>query len=208
MVERINALLKNWQKRNISGFYFPDKEKAIEKILELIPSGASIGISGSQTIAELDIVDRLSSRGNCVFDQYKKGLTLQESRQMRQAGIGADFYLTSANAISENGELVFFSAFGQRIAGIANARNVIVICGINKLAANLQDAVKRAREYVTPLNCRRLEWNTPCVKDGICRNSICLFPEYKRMCCQVLIIEAETAPDRLKVFLIGQPLGF
>lgn len=208
MDERLNNLIKNWQKRNILGLYCNNKEKAADKILEIVPSTATIGISGSLTLDQLGIVRQLEVRGNKVFNQYRAGINREESLRLRREGSGADYYLTSANAISEKGELVFFSGYGNRISGISYAKNVIVVCGINKIMPNIEEAVKRSREYATPLNCKRLNWNTPCFKDGICRKEICLFPEYQRMCCQILIIEAEVSPDRLKVILVGENLGF
>jgi len=209
MEKRIEDLIKNWSRRNISGFYCENKEQALSKILEIIPSSASIGISGSVTLDQLGVVNSLQARGNEVFNPYKPGISRQESLELRRQGAqSADYYLTSANAVSQRGELVFFSGFGNRVAGISYAGNVIVVCGINKLTPNLDEAIKRSREYATPLNCKRLNWDTPCVKDGICRKEICLFPEYKRMCCQILIIEAEVVPDRLKVILVGENLGF
>ena len=205
---RINILLKNWQKRNIAGVPCENKEEAAKKMLKIIPLSASIGLSGSVTLDQLGIVKQLEARGNKVFNQYKPGLSRDDSLELRQQGSFADYFLTSANAISESGELVFFSGYGHRIAGISNAKNVLVVSGINKLAPNLDEAIKRAREYATPLNCKRLNWPAPCLKDGVCRNEICLFPEYKRMCCQVLIIEAEVAPERLRVILINENLGY
>ena len=208
MDKRIDNLIKNWQKRNIQGIYCDNKEIATQKILEIIPPASSIGISGSVTLDQLGIVKRLESRGSKVFNQYKSGISRDESLELRRLGSLADYYLASANAISQEGELVFFSSYGNRIAGISSAKNAILVSGLNKITANLDEAVKRAREYATPLNCKRLNYNTPCFKDGICRKEICLFPEYKRMCCQILIIEAEITPDRLKVILVGEKLGF
>ncbi len=208
MEQRIDRLIKNWQRRNITGLYCEDKELAADKILEIIPPTVNIGISGSVTLDQLSMVKRLEGRGNQIFNQYKPGISREENLELRKKGSLADYYLTSANALSEKGELVFFSGYGNRPAGIAYAKNVIVVCGINKITPNLEEAIKRAREYATPLNCKRLNWNTPCFKDGICRKEICLFPEYKRMCCQILIIEAEVTPDRLKVILVGETLGF
>lgn len=205
---RINTLIQNWQKKNIQGIYCQDKGLAIDKILEIIPGSSSVGISGSMTLEQLGIVKRLESRGNKVVNQYKTGISREENLELRRQSIQADYYLASANAVSEKGELVFFSAYGNRVAGISYAKNVIIVCGINKLTQNLEEAIKRAREYATPLNCKRLDWQTPCLKDGICRREICLFPEYKRMCCEILIIEAEVTPDRLKVVLVGENLGF
>ena len=208
MDKRIVELLQNWQRRNISGSYCPNQEEVADKILEIIPASASIGISGSVTLDSLGIVKRLEARQNKVYNPYKSGITKEQSLEIRRQGAGADYYLASANAISQSGELVFFSGYGNRTSGISYAKKVIVLAGVNKIAANIEEAIKRAREYATPLNCKRLNWNTPCLKDGICRKNICLFPEYQRMCCQILIIEAEVVPDRLKVILVGENLGF
>ena len=181
---------------------------AAEELLSIIPHGASVGISGSKTLEQLGIVSKLEARGNKVFNQYKDGVSREEGLKLRQQGTGADYYLTSANAVSYDGELVFFSGYGQRIAGISNAKNVIVVCGINKITPDINTALKRAREYVTPLNCKRLNWNSACLDKGLCRREVCFSPEYKRMCCQVLIIEAEVTPGRLKFILVGENLGF
>lgn len=208
MEEKINNLIKAWQKKNISGFYCNNKVEAVNKILEMVPENVTVGISGSVTLDQLAIVKYLETRGNKVFNQYKTGISREENLEIRRQGAWADYYLASANALSENGELVFFSGYGNRTAGIAYAKNVLIVCGINKITSNLEEAIKRAREYATPLNCKRLNWNSPCAADGICRKEICLFPEYKRMCCQVLIIEAEVMPDRMKVILVGENLGF
>ncbi|MFH1458566.1 MAG: lactate utilization protein [Candidatus Omnitrophota bacterium] len=208
MDKKIESLIKNWKKRNIEGLYCRDKKEAADKILELIPVPVTVGFSGSKTLEQLGIVKLLESRGNKVFNPYQPKITRQESLELRKRGAGADCYLASANAISEKAEIVFFSAYGNRTAGISYAKKVIVVCGTNKLAPNLEQALKRAREFATPLNCKRLEWNTPCVKDGVCRSDICLWPDYKRMCCQVLVIEAEIDSQRLKVILVDESLGF
>lgn len=206
--QKIDNLIKNWQKRNILGWYCENKEKASEKVLGLISPSATIGISGSLTLDQLGVVKRLESRGNKVFNQYKMGISREENLRLRREGSYADYFLASANAVSEKGELVFFSGYGNRTTGISYAQNVIIVCGVNKIAPNLEEALKRAREYVTPINCKRLNWSSACLKDGICRREICFLPDYKRMCCQILIIEAEVMTDRLKVILVGENLGF
>jgi len=206
--KKIADLIECWNKRNIRGLYCSSREEAVNKILEIIPASASIGLSGSVTLEQLDIIRLLEARGNQVINQGKPGISRQESLELRRKGAQADYYLASANAISQNGELVFFSAFGNRSAGIAYAKNVIIVAGINKLTANIEEAMKRARDYATPLNCKRLDWDSACFKDGTCRKEICFSPVYKRMCCQIMVIEAEATPDRLQVILVGDNLGF
>lgn len=208
MEKKIEFLFENWRKRNIEGFFCQNREEAIKKILGFIPLEASFGVSGSKTLDQLGIAKKLEERGNTFFNQYKPGLSNLQNLSIRRQGANADYYLASANAVSFNGELVFISAFGNRIAGISYAKQVIIVCGINKLTNDVDSGLKRAREYVTPLNCKRLNWNTPCFKDGVCSKEICLFSEYKRMCCQILIIEAEITPGRMKMILVDEELGY
>ncbi|MDD5432329.1 MAG: lactate utilization protein [Candidatus Omnitrophica bacterium] len=208
MEQEIKTIIGNWQKRNISGIFTNDITEARGRVLSAIPLAASVGISGSVTLDQLEIVKHLELRGNKVFNQYRPGITREESLELRNKGSQADYYLTSANALSLSGELIFLSAYGNRIAGISSAKNVIVVCGINKITPNVEAALKRAREYATPLNCKRLNWPSYCLKEGVCNPEVCLPSDYKRMCCQVLIIEAEVVPGRLKVILVGEKLGF
>jgi hypothetical protein len=208
MSSRIQELLNNFKRRNIEALYYPSRNDVHTKILEYIPESASVGFSGSQTLEQLEIIEMLQSRGNNVLDQYDPNLSRDESMRIRKLSIQADYYLCSANAISMAGELVFMSAYGHRIAGIAAAGRVLVVCGINKVVETRADAIKRAREYCTPLNVKRLHWDTPCFKEGICQESICGAPDYNRMCCQMLILESEVDPERLSVIIAGEALGF
>jgi len=208
MNKEINELIGNLKKRNIEGFSFSVKDKAKEKILELIPKNASVGFSGSMTLGTLEIISALEDRGNKVFNPYRPGLSKGESLELRRQGSQADYFLASPNAILHSGELVFLSAYGNRIAGVSYAPNVILVAGKNKITSNIKEALKRARDLAGPLNCKRLSWNSACIKDSTCHNEICFPPEYKRMCCQSLVIEAEITLGRLKVILVDEELGF
>ncbi|MFH1199175.1 MAG: lactate utilization protein [Candidatus Omnitrophota bacterium] len=191
MDARVDKLIKNLKQRNISGLYCENKEEASQKILEIISEDSTIGFSGSVTLEEVGVIKKLQARGNKVFNPYEAGISREESLSLRRQGAQAEVYLASANAISLEGELVFFSAYGNRTAGISHAKNVIIVCGINKITPDLAAALERVRGYVTPLNHKRLNW-----------------PENKQMCCQILIIESEIIADRLKVILVGEELGF
>jgi len=209
MDDRIRLLIDRFRERNISAIYCEDKIAALAKLLEIIPENSSVGMSGSVTLKELGLINALQVRGNTVFNQNKDGLSKEQSLEIRQKGLGADYYLASPNAVSLSGELIFFSAWGNRIAGVANAKNLIIVFGINKICPDLAQALKRAREYATPLNCERLKWSSYCHNnDFLCRQDLCLFPKYKRMCCQTLVIEAEAVMGRLQAVIVGENLGF
>jgi hypothetical protein len=208
MDQRITGLIANLKRRNINGIYVRSRKDAVNKIRQFILKESSVGISGSKTLDELGVVAHLEAAGYRVFNQYKPGISRKQSLRIRNLGSRADYFLTSCNAISRFGEMVFFSGYGHRTSGIANADNVIVVCGLNKITPDLDQALKRSREHATVLNCRRLDWKSACLKDGLCHKDICLEPDYKRMCCQLLIIESEVNPDRLKVIIVGETLGF
>jgi len=207
-MKKIEELIENFKKRNIESYSFLTKDIVKEKILELIPKNASIGFSGSMTLETMGLIKILEERGNRVFNPYQAGLSRGESLEIRKQGSGADYFLASPNAVSQSGELVFLSAYGNRIAGVSYAANVILVAGKNKITPNLSEALKRARNLATPLNCKRLNWASACSQDGICHDEVCFAPQYKRMCCQMLIIESEIVLGRLKIFLVGEDLGF
>ncbi|MFA5119070.1 MAG: lactate utilization protein [Candidatus Omnitrophota bacterium] len=206
--KEIEELFSRWKRRNIAGSFCENKFEALEMIKESVPEAVSVGVSGSQTLDQLGVIAMLEAAGRKVFNQNKPGISRQESLELRRLGAGADYYLASANAIARTGELVFLSAYGNRTAGVANARNVVIVCGVNKLSDDLPAALSRAREYATPLNCKRLDWKSACLENGHCREVKCFAPEYRRMCAQLLIIESEVAADRLKVILVNESLGF
>ncbi|MCU0650678.1 MAG: lactate utilization protein [Candidatus Omnitrophica bacterium] len=205
---RYQQLFDNFKSRNFNAVFCANRDEVHQKLIETIPENSSIGFCGSQTLEQLEIIEILQTRGNKVYNQYDPELSRDESMRVRKLGVDADFYLCSANAVAGTGELVFLSAYGQRIAGIAGASRVIVICGTNKITDSRESAIKRAREYATPLNVKRLHWDTPCFKDGKCHESVCLAPDYNRMCCQMLVLESEILPERLTVMIVGEELGF
>lgn len=112
------------------------------------------------------------------------------------------------NAITLDGELVVFNAYGNRVAGIAYAKKTILIAGANKIVPTLQEAISRVRNYVTPLNCKRLGMHTPWADDGLCKSDICYLPDYERNCCQILIIKSEWTKNRLHLILVADSLGY
>lgn len=97
---------------------------------------------------------------------------------MRQA-LTCDTYLTSFNALSEDGILVNVDGVGNRVAAIAfGPKHIIAIVGMNKVCKTVDDAINRARTYAAPLNVQRCNLNlhfqlvktTPCSLTGSCRD--------------------------------------
>jgi len=111
----------------------------------------------------------------------------------------------SSNAISSDGILVNIDGRGHRVAAlIYGPKEVFVFAGMNKLSPTVEDAVRRVRNTATPPNCIRLQKQTPCSINGTC--SDCLSPDC--ICNQIVITRRSGVKGRIKVFLIGEPLGF
>ena len=117
----------------------------------------------------------------------------------------ADVYITSANAISENGEIVNIDGNGNRVAAsIYGPDEIIFLIGKNKICKDIDEAVYRARNIAAPLNARRLNKNTPCAKDLKCHNC-----ERDDCFCNIFTVHRrKNSGIDAEVILINESLGF
>jgi hypothetical protein len=75
---------------------------------------------------------------------------------------------------------------------------------MNKVASSIEDAVNRVRNFAAPPNAVRLNKNTPCTQTGKCAD--CYSPEC--ICSEILITRRSSTPNRIKVILVGEELGY
>jgi hypothetical protein len=125
--------------------------------------------------------------------------------EMRKKAAGSDYYLLSANAITCDGEIVNTDGSGNRVASMMfGPKNVIFIIGKNKIVADYTAAVDRIRNVASPLNAKRLNYNTPCAVLGYCTD--CAHPQ--RMCSVTGIIHRPPSSVKMRVILVNEDLGF
>lgn len=204
----VETVMESLRRSNIEAFFCENKQEAKEKVLSMIPEGSSVGLAGSVTLRQTGIIDELSQGNFKLYNQYLPNLSKEESLRIRKEGTLADFFLSGTNAITLNGELINISAMGNKISGLAYAKKVIIVAGINKIVKDIGEGLERTRHFVAPLNAKRLDFNTPCKDTGFCDYHRCRSPEYERMCNQVLIVEGEREKGRICVILVGEELGF
>lgn len=198
------SIIKNLKKRNMQGFYCKTKEDALKKVLELIPEQSSIGYGGSVTLEQTGILNALKN-GNYNVIEREKYNTPELQRELSGKIAMSDFFLMSTNAMSMDGELVNIDGRGNRVCYlIYGPQNVIVVAGWNKIETDLEGAIKRARNVAAPPNCIRLNKNTPCIKNGHCND--CFSPDC--ICSQFVVTRRSSVPDRIKVILVGENLGY
>lgn len=204
MKGKIEKLINNLNRRNIQAFYFETLDEVKEKILETISEEATIGIGNSQTLKKMDISLALSQRGNVVYDK-SIAKTKEASRLMKKQSLLTDWYITGTNAISMDGHIVNIDHSGNRVAAmIYGPDNVIIVIGINKIEDTYEDAMNRARNHAAPLNAKRAGYNPPCLKLKQCVDC----NTDNRVCFNIVTIEGQNEPNRMKVFIVNEDVGF
>lgn len=194
-------VIKGLSSRNMTGFYAGDKTEALNIALSLIPENSSVSMGGCMSAIEIGLVDALK-RGNYNFIDRDE---FEDKRAAMLAGYDADFFLASANAITEDGVIVNIDGNANRVSAIAQGpKKVILIVGMNKVCADLDGAMKRARSVAAPINAQRFGLNTPCSKTGSCFD--CKSPD--TICCQFLITRFSRHTGRINVILVNGELGF
>ncbi|MBR6035398.1 MAG: lactate utilization protein [Bacteroidaceae bacterium] len=198
-------MIKNLNRRNMEAFYCPTGEEAVKKVLELIEDGNSVTWGGSMTVRGLGIPDALRKRGTLEVLDRDLATSPEEAKAMYLRAFSTDVYLTSANAISEDGVIVNIDGNGNRVAAITwGPKKVIFIIGMNKVAQTVEAALSRARGTASPINAQRFDIKTPCQIDGMCHN--CNSPE--SICSYVHFLRNSRNKGRHVVVLIGEDLGY
>lgn len=205
-IEKRNGLLarkviKGLESRNMSGYYAANREEALKLALSLIPEGSSVTMGGAMSAHEIGLVDALKA-GNYNFIDRD---ACADRRAAMLAAYDADVFLSSANAITEDGVMVNIDGNSNRVSAIAQGpKKVVFIVGMNKVCPDPDTALKRARNVAAPINAQRFGLDTPCSKTGACMN--CKSPD--TICCQILITRFSRHKDRIHVILVNDELGF
>ena len=199
-----DTLVKKLTARGFGAYYCATKEEAVAKALELIPATDVVSWGGSVSLKEVGLLEAVKKR-NPVIDRDTAANPAEKTDLMRKA-LTCDTYLMSSNAVSKNGELVNIDGNGNRVAAmIFGSKEVVMIVGMNKVAGSLEGAMDRARNVAAPINAARFAGlPTPCAKLGTCAE--CTLPE--SICSQIVITRTCRVPQRIKVILVGESLGF
>lgn len=197
-------MVKALKARNMEAYYVGSKEEACKKALELIPKGSSISWGGSVSAKEIGLKDAVC-QGDYVIYNRDTAKSPEEKRKIELLAYDCDFFLCSANAITEDGVIINIDGHANRVSAIAQGpKNVLMIVGMNKVAKDVDAAMSRARNEAAPINAQRFNLNTPCCKTGACFD--CKSPE--TICCQILITRFSKDAGRIKVILVNDALGF
>lgn len=194
-------VIKGLESRQMTGYYAADKEEALKIALSLIPEGSTVTMGGAMSAHEIGLPRALEEGDYNFIDRDK----MEDKRAAMLAAYDADYFLASANAMTEDGIIVNIDGNANRVSAIAQGpRHVLFIVGMNKICDDVDGALKRARNVAAPINAQRFGLNTPCTKTGSCMD--CKTPD--TICCQFLITRYSKHPGRIHVILVNDCLGF
>ena len=196
-----NYVIKGINSRNMTGYYAANKDEALKIALSLLPDHSSVTMGGCMSAREIGLVEALKNGPYNFIDRD----AATDKRAAMLAAYDADIFLSSANAMTEDGVIINIDGNSNRVSAIAQGpKHVIAIVGMNKVCDDVDGAMKRARNVAAPINAQRFNLNTPCAKTGSCMN--CKSPD--TICCQFLITRYSRHNDRIHVILVNDSLGF
>ena len=181
-----------------SAIFFRDIFPGLQ--VETVSWGDSETMKATGVLNELQKNPELS-----VIDSFAPGMSRKQKIYWRRQALLTDLFLTGSNALTQKGQLVNLDMIGNRVGGITfGPKHVVLFIGINKITANLEEAMHRVRTIAAPRNSIRHEgFRTPCHKTGVCMD--CNSPD--RICNVWTITEKSYPAGRIKVILIGEELG-
>ncbi len=200
------SIINKLKARKMEGYYCENLEDAKALVLELMAKDGTkktVSYGGSMTIDDSDIKERITNAGHelIIRENYK---TPDEIKECKAKIATSDVFLMSTNAITLDGELINIDGRGNRVSYlIYGPEEVIIVAGMNKVVSNVDDGIRRVRNFATPPNTVRLERNTPCATTGQCANCLA-----ESICCQIVITRVSMIPNRIKVILVGEELGY
>lgn len=202
--KRGQQLVKNLNARFFEAYYCDNKEEAKKKALELIPEGSVVGWGGCLSAEQIGLVDEMR-HGNYRAIDRDTASSPEERMELMRRCLLSDVFITGANAISMDGQMVNIDGMGNRVSAIVfGPKSVIVVAGMNKVVDTVEDAVVRARTVAAPTNKQRFPAPTPCLFTGTCANC----KGEGSICNQFLITRSCRPAGRIKFILVGEDLGF
>ena len=203
--QKITRTVQAINKNNMNGYYAKDREELIRIIEDIVSENSLVSCGGSMTLFETGVMKHLRSGRYKFLDRYKEDITREEVVNMFKESFFADAYFTSSNAVTENGELYNVDGNGNRVAAMLyGPEKVIVICGVNKIVKNVEEAIKRNRECAAPINAKRLNKETPCSKVGYCMDC----KSKDRICNEYTLIKRQNRKERMHIIFLNENLGY
>lgn len=213
---RIDLTMQNLRRNKMEPYFVQNGEEACELVKKLVDKGATVSCGGSVTLKQTGVYELIRSDYYNFLDRSAPGLTREQVEEVYRQTFFADAFFTSTNALTENGELYNVDGNSNRVAAILyGPKSVVVVCGINKLVKNIDEAIYRVKTKAAPPNTVRLNIDTYCSKTGQCVSLNKENPELcegchgdGRICCNYVVCAQQRHINRIKVIIVNEELGY
>lgn len=205
MDEKIQRTMDNLRLNKMKPYFAESLEELHDIIRGLVKDDKLITSGGSMTLKESGVIDLLMGEFGGAYLDRSAGKNPDEVGEIMRKAFVSDTFLASSNAITEDGELYNVDGNGNRVSAmIFGPKQVIIVAGVNKIVKNLAEAKERVEKTAAPKNTVRLSCETPCAKTGECMHC----RGDGRICCSFVTLAQQRVPDRIKVILVNDNLGY
>jgi len=218
--------IKALKNNNFDVEYIASCGEALDKVIERIPTGATIGCGDSVTLHQIGLFDWLHrQKDHEVFDPFSiqacdfpDWVTFRAERfKLQQKALIANVFVTGTNAITLDGKLVNIDGKGNRVAAqIFGPNKVIFVSGANKIVKDVDEAIKRTMEYAAPINTKRHveKHNFPIEKLPCAITGMCSHCHHEKKQCRIIAIIDGWSPYnhcpieyQPTIIIVGESLG-
>lgn len=203
--KRCKKAVEALQDKGFESVYCASRQAAFDYIIREAQDANSIGFGGSATVRELQVEPELAQMGKELLQHNAPGLSPAEQLAIRHRQLECDLFLTSSNAITLAGQLVNIDGVGNRVGAMTfGPKKVIVAAGRNKIAEDLEAALKRIKAIAAPANAHRLNLKLPCAVTGYCND--CDSPAC--ICRVTVIMDRKPSLSDIRVLVVNEELGY
>ncbi len=205
MDDRIKKTMENLERNKMKPYFAETREQLLDIVRGLVKNDKLITSGGSATLKESGVIEMLQSEFASAFVTRPVGGSAEQMRDFFRSEFCSDTFLAGTNAITEDGELYNVDGNGNRVAAmIYGPTQVIIVAGVNKIVKDLAEAKERVEKIAAPLNTKRLNCATPCKETGKCEHC----RSDQRICCSYVTLAQQRVPNRIKVIIVDEKLGF
>lgn len=205
MDTRIEKTMAALQRNKIKPFYVETRDELHALVRELIKNDKLITAGGSMSMKESGVTDLLMNEYKGIYLDRSAGTTPDEVEDIMRKAFVSDTFFASANALTEEGDIYNVDGKGNRVSAmIFGPKQVILIVGVNKIVQDTAEAIMRVEKIAAPKNTVRLGCDTPCAKTGLCGHC----HSEGRICCTYVKMSQQRVPDRIKVIIVNEKLGY
>ncbi len=205
MEDKIKKTMDNLRRNKMKPYYVENCRELLDIVRELVKDDKLITSGGSVTLKESGVIEMLQKEFASAFAERPVDGSADEMRDFFRSAFISDTFLASTNSLTEDGELYNVDGNGNRVAAmIYGPTQVIIVAGVNKIVKDLEEAKLRVENVAAPLNTKRLDCDTPCKETGKCAHC----HSDRRICCSYVTLAQQRVPDRIKVIIVNEKLGF